>query len=96
MHISSYTRSHLLLLQSINMLCLRDVNFRDNSDSSILGILHNLPSICLSVVPVTFIIARCHIWKAGKSNAMHIIDQYVSYSITTFSVYKILLSSRAY
>ena len=49
-----------------HMLGLRDINLRNDSDSSVFGILHNLPSLFLSVVPVTFIVAGGELRKAGK------------------------------
>ena len=47
------------------MLCLRDVNLRNDSDSSALGILHNLPSIFLSVVPATLEVG-CELREATR------------------------------
>ena len=48
------------------MLHVRDINLRNDPDSSAPGILHNLPSIFLSVVSFTFIIAGCELGKARK------------------------------
>ena len=66
------------------MLGLRDINLRNDSDSSVLGILHNLPSLFLSVVSVTFIVAGGELGKAGKSS----VNRNTSFYSRTLGTYR--------
>lgn len=66
------------------MLYLRDINFRNDPDSSVLGILHNLLGIFLSVVPVLLIIAGCELGEAICTK-FNIYTEYSYYAVELYT-----------